>query len=154
MAFALVRCNRLAALKQWRSSVRLISTSSALNSANDGKTFAQKLKEEPIPDFSIEGVKKSKNWVSYGFSITDREEDRRITRGVYFMGLSVCIIGTIFVWAYYPDVSREAWSQREAYLILRDREEAGLEPIAPDYIDPTTLEMPTEEELGDVEIII
>lgn len=154
MALALMRCNRLATLKQWRTSIRLISTSSAQNSAHDDKSFSDKLKEQPIPDFSIESVKKSKNWISYGYSLTDREEDRRMTRGVYFLGLSVCIIGSMFVWAYYPDVTREAWAQREAYLTLRDREEAGLEPIAPDYIDPSTLELPTDDELGDVEVII
>lgn len=46
------------------------------------------------------------------------------------------------------------WSQREAYIVLREREEAGLEPIAPDYIDPTTIDLPSDEELGNTEIII
>lgn len=46
------------------------------------------------------------------------------------------------------------WAQREAFIVLRDREAAGLEPIAADYIDPSLVELPSDEELGDTDIII
>lgn len=149
-----MRSNRLAALNQWRNSFRMVSTSSQKNDSTPTKSFSEKLKDEPIPDFSIEAVRKSKNWVSYGFSITDKEEDRRLTRATYFLGVSVILVGYIFVWSYLPDMQQFDWSQREAYIVLREREEAGLEPIAPDYIDPATVELPSDEELGNTEIII
>lgn len=56
--------------------------------------------------------------------------------------------------AYYPDMNLSEWSQREAFIVLRERELAGLDPIDPWYVDPATVELPTDEELGDTEIII
>jgi len=46
------------------------------------------------------------------------------------------------------------WSQREAYLELRRREAEGLPLIDPNYVDPSTMDLPSEEELGDTPIII
>lgn len=109
---------------------------------------------EEVTDFSVEAAKKSKNWVSYGFSRTDKEEDRQITRATWFMGVSVAMGLTIFIWSYLPDRQYTEWAHREAYIILRNREAAGLEPISPDYIDPSLMVLPSDEELGDTEIII
>ena len=46
------------------------------------------------------------------------------------------------------------WCQREAFLRLREREAAGELPISADFVDPKLIELPSEEELGDTEIII
>lgn len=46
------------------------------------------------------------------------------------------------------------WAQREAYLELARREAAGLPLVDPNLIDPSKIELPTDEELGDTEIII
>jgi NADH dehydrogenase (ubiquinone) 1 beta subcomplex subunit 11 len=46
------------------------------------------------------------------------------------------------------------WSQREAYLLVREREAMGLPLIDPNYTDESTIVLPSEEELGDFEIII
>ena len=43
---------------------------------------------------------------------------------------------------------------REAYLVLAEREALNLDPVSRDYIDPDKIELPTEEELGDIEILI
>lgn len=151
-----MRCNRFAAPKQWRNAVRMVSTSnrSQKSDTTPDKSFSEQLKNEPIPDFSIEAVRKSNNWVSYGFDLADRDKDRQLTRATFFLGLSVCVIGYIFVWSYLPDMQQMEWARREAYILVRDREAAGLEPIAPDYIDPAKIVLPTDEELGDTEIII
>lgn len=157
MALALMRCSRFAAPKQWRAAVRLVSTSSQKNDTHGKeptKSYYDQIKDEPIPDFSIDAARKTKNWISYGFDLVDRDKDRQLMKATYFMGLSVVIIGYIFVWSYLPDMQRNEWAQREAYLVLRDREEAGLEPIAPDYYDPTTVVLPTDEELGDFDVIV
>lgn len=153
MAASLFRCSRIGLAQKWHQSFRLVSTSSKKNETSIAKPLSSQASEE-VHDFSIEAVKKSENWVSYGFSITDKEEDRRETRGVFFMGLSVAICGTIFAWSYLPDPQLQEWSQREAYIVLRDREAAGLEPIAADYIDPSQVVLPSDEELGQRDIII
>lgn len=153
MAASLMKCGRFGLLTKWQSPIRLVSTSPKKNETSVAKPLTSQVSEE-VTDFSIEAVKKSKNWVSYGFSWTDREEDRQLTRATYFMGLSVCIIGTIFMWSYLPDRQMLEWSQREAFIVLRNREAAGLEPISPDLIDPSLVVLPTDEELGDTEIII
>lgn len=146
-----MRCGRL--VRQFQNPIRLVSTSSKKNDTSVAKPISSQVSEE-VTDFSIEAVKKSKNWVSYGFSIDDKEEDRQYTRGTYFFGVTLATVGTIFCWAYLPDRQFLEWSQREAFIVLREREAAGLEPISPDYIDASKMVLPSDEELGDAEIII
>jgi len=55
------------------------------------------------------------------------------------------------LWFYY---SLKDWAQREAYLTLRHREAAGLPLIDMNYVDVSSISLPSEEELGDTEIII
>lgn len=151
MAISLIRCGRL--IRNWQYTVRLVSTSPKKNETSVAKPLSSQVSEE-VADFSIEAVRKSKNWVSYGFSRTDKDEDRQYLRGTYFLGVSCAIVGTIFMWAYLPDRQFLEWSQREAYIVLREREAAGLEPITPDYIDPSLVVLPSDDELGETEIII
>jgi NADH dehydrogenase (ubiquinone) 1 beta subcomplex subunit 11 len=47
-----------------------------------------------------------------------------------------------------------AWAQREAYLELARREGTGLPLIDANLIEPSRVELPSDEELGDFEIII
>lgn len=153
MAASLFRCSRVGLAQKWHQSFRLVSTSPKKNETSIAKPLSSQANEE-VTDFSIEAVKKSENWVSYGFSVTDKEEDRRETRAMFFMGVSVAICGTIFAWSYLPDPQLQEWAQREAYIVLRDREAAGLEPISADYVDPSQMELPSDEELGQREIIV
>lgn len=48
------------------------------------------------------------------------------------------------------------WAQREAYFEIVRREKAGLPLISKDLVDPkrAAAQLPSEEELRDVEIII
>lgn len=94
------------------------------------------------------------NWVSYGFSSKDKTEDRNSMKSSFFFSVTLCIVWGTLVWAYLPDIHLRDWSQREAYLELRRREAAGLDPISRDYIDASQMVLPSEEELGDMEIII
>jgi len=45
---------------------------------------------------------------------------------------------------------------REAYLLLREREKAGVEPISKDLSDPAKLlaHLPTDEELREAGVVI
>ncbi|XP_034840266.1 NADH dehydrogenase [ubiquinone] 1 beta subcomplex subunit 11, mitochondrial [Maniola hyperantus] len=95
-----------------------------------------------------------KNWVSYGFDYTSKEEDTSAHHSSFFFTVSLCLVFGSFAWAYAPDVHMRDWAQREAYLELHRREKAGLKPIDPNYIDPKSVKLPSEDELCDVEIII
>lgn len=55
----------------------------------------------------------------------------------------------------FLSVSRgKSWAQREAYMLLAKREAAGLPLVNPNLVDPDKMELPSDEELGDQEIII
>lgn len=97
---------------------------------------------------------KSKNWVSYGFSYKDKKEDRDAVRSSFFFSVTLCLVWGTFVWSYLPDPQMRDWAQRQGYLTLRQREAAGIEPISRDFIDPSLITLPSDDELGDAEIII
>lgn len=99
-------------------------------------------------------VDQSKNWISWGFDEDCKFLDRITSHATFFITISVCIVGGGFVIAYSPDPGMNEWSQREAYLQLRYKEENGLPPIDINYVDPAKITLPTDEELGDTEIII
>lgn len=96
----------------------------------------------------------SKDWVSYGFSTTNQTEDRNSMKSSFFFSVTLCIVWGTLMWAYLPDIHLRDWSQREAYLELRRREAAGQDPISRDYVDGGQIVLPTDEELGETEIII
>lgn len=149
---ALIRARPTAALLRNLPSVRFLSTSSKKSDTATVQPTAAK--QEDVIDFSIEAVKKSTNWVSYGFDRDDKENDRRVMRGCLFISITVCMIFGGFFLAYTPDAKLRDWSQREAFILLREREAAGLLPISPNLIDPSLVELPSDEELADTEIII
>lgn len=76
---------------------------------------------------------------------------------VVMFGMVTCLfVGISFIWAYYPDSNLRDWSKREAFLQIRRREKLGLPYIDPNLIDPAkvALTLPSDEELGETEIII
>lgn len=46
------------------------------------------------------------------------------------------------------------WYQREAFLELRRREAAGLPLIDGNLVEPSKITLPSDEELGNTEIVI
>lgn len=95
-----------------------------------------------------------RKWVSYGFSAEDEAEDRHALHQTMFVTVTIVMVLGITVMAYLPDVRNKDWAQREAYLQIRYREEHGLPLVDPNMIDPSKIILPTDEELGDTEIII
>jgi len=95
-----------------------------------------------------------KKWVSYGFSEENEEEDRHTLHVTMFVLVTIVFVFGFTVMAYLPDVRGRDWAQREAYLQLRYREEHGLPLIDRNLIDPSKIILPSDEELGDTEIII
>ncbi len=68
--------------------------------------------------------------------------------------VTLLIINGAWQWAYKPDFQKQNWAKREALLVLREREAAGLPPIDRNFVDPKKIELLSDEELGDCEIII
>ncbi|CAL7935588.1 unnamed protein product [Xylocopa violacea] len=96
----------------------------------------------------------SKPWVSYGFDEEDERVDLHYMHSLLFGFVSVGLVFGGMLLCYLPDVHLKEWSQREAHLQLRYREENGLPVIDPNVVDPSMFTLPTEEELVGVEIII
>lgn len=97
---------------------------------------------------------KPKNWISYGFSETDIEEDRHVTHMTMFLGVTLIMVFGGFLLAYRPDPLGRDWAQREAFLELRRREQNGLPLIDANYLPLEKIILPTDEELGDTDIVI
>lgn len=95
-----------------------------------------------------------KNWVSYGFNYKSKEDDRNALHSVMFVSVTLCLVVGGFYLAYLPDYQLQDWSQREAFLELRRREQNGLPLVDPNFIDPAKIVLPSDEELGDMEIVI
>ncbi|KRX23580.1 hypothetical protein T07_6428 [Trichinella nelsoni] len=98
-----------------------------------------------------------RGWLAYGFHPTDEYTDWKRAHAVFFALIGIAFPGLVFVLWYKPDwpLMRD-WAFREAVLELERRERAGLEPISKDLINPekVKLVLPSDEELGDFEIII
>jgi len=95
-----------------------------------------------------------KNWISYGFDYVDMKEDRYLAHLIFFSFLVIAVGGAGFLFYYYPDLRLDNWSTREAFLELERRKRLGLPLVDKNYVDPDKVILPTEEELGDTEVII
>lgn len=148
----ITRVNRLLALRNIvagaQSNIRCISTSPK---KSDTATIST---TEKNTETVSQTATKNKNWVYWGFVSTDQKEDNDAMKASFFFSVTLCLVLGGFVYFYQPDPLLRDWAQREGYLELRRREAAGLEPINPNYIDPALMELPSDEELGDAEIII
>lgn len=140
-------CSWRRALTNVPKNARFISTT-----PKKQETLAADTAPKTVEDFR--DLSKQKNWVSYGFDTEDKEYDNNVMHATAFITISLCLVVAGFIWGYAPDPLLRDWAQREAFLELRRREAAGLDPISRDYIDPAKIELPSDEELGDMEIII
>ncbi|XP_033340322.2 NADH dehydrogenase [ubiquinone] 1 beta subcomplex subunit NP15.6 [Megalopta genalis] len=92
-------------------------------------------------------VSVKKTWVSYGFDYENEKDDKIYLHFTMFICVSVCLVGGAFIMCYLPDVHLRDWAQREAYLLLRYREEHGLPLIDINVVDPANFTLPTDEEI-------
>lgn len=95
-----------------------------------------------------------KSWVTYGYDLKSKDVDRNAHHSLMFVSVTLCLVVGGLYWMYIPDHALRDWAQREAYLELARREKNGLLPIDPNFIDPSKIELPSDEELENVEIII
>lgn len=152
----ITRLNRLSVLRNVIAStqrnIRCISTS---QKKSDTAAIEHKVTEDKIKtveDFANPDL--NKNWVYWGYDTKSKIDDENHMKSTFFFSVTLCLVFGSFIYYYQPDFLIRDWAQREAYLELRRREAAGLEPISPEYIDPATIELPSDEELGNTEIII
>ncbi|KAF2358888.1 NADH:ubiquinone oxidoreductase ESSS subunit [Trinorchestia longiramus] len=96
----------------------------------------------------------NKHWVSWGWDIEDRVVDATYIHCFFFLLVSVALIGGSYFMAYSPTKNFRDWAQREAYLEIRRREAAGLPHIDRDAVPVEQIVLPSEEELGNMEIVI
>ncbi|XP_050303327.1 NADH dehydrogenase [ubiquinone] 1 beta subcomplex subunit 11, mitochondrial [Anthonomus grandis grandis] len=94
------------------------------------------------------------NWISYGYDVNSKVADRSAMHSIMFASITLCLVVGGFVWAYAPDYNLRDWSTREAFLELKRREMAGKPLVDPDFIPAEKIVLPTDEELGNTEIII
>ncbi|XP_076760425.1 NADH dehydrogenase [ubiquinone] 1 beta subcomplex subunit NP15.6 [Xylocopa sonorina] len=95
-----------------------------------------------------------KPWISYGFDWKDKATDRHYMHTIFFAYITVLIIWGGTAMYFFPDPHLRNWARREAYIQLRYREENGLPPIDPNFIDPSLFTLPSDEELGYTKIIV
>lgn len=131
-------------LRRLIAPVRTHRTISTSKKNSDTATISAESKPAPA----------NKNWVSYGFDKVSETEDRRNMHSIFFASVTLCLVGVGFFYMYSPDFNLRDWSQREAFLELRRREAKGLPLIDPNLIDPSKISLPSDDELGDTEIII
>lgn len=124
---------------------RLVSTSKKNN-----ETVAAEVTKATNKVKAVE----EKNWISYGFSESSKKDDRTAMHSIFFASVTLCLTGGVFVFLYYPDFHLQDWAVREAFLELKRREDNGLPLIDPNFIDPAKIPLPSDEELGNTEIII
>jgi hypothetical protein len=89
------------------------------------------------------------SWKSYGFDYNDQDIDVQRNAWWFFLLVTWGMVFNIVIHAYRGDVHGKDWSIREAYLLLREREAAGVEPLSRDLVDPEKVlaHLPSDEEL-------
>lgn len=102
---------------------------------------------EPTPE-------KKKYWISHGFSHESEDEDLNNRNGIMFFTVTIGVVFFSFLLMYMPDARYANWSQRQAYIEIARREALGLPHIDPNVVPMENVNLPSEEELGDFEIVI
>ncbi|CAL1542755.1 unnamed protein product [Lymnaea stagnalis] len=104
--------------------------------------------------FKDTDTNKEENYISYGYEPGDRDTDYFLHHLVMFCSITICVCLGGFILAYMPDYKFHDWCKREAFLELERREREGLPLVDPDYACAESIKLPTDEEIGNVEIII
>lgn len=116
-------------------------------------SYAQQRLDRSLPP-PFDAFKPYKHWVSYGWSHVDIEKDRTF---IHFLFFTYC---TLFFWVftfffyYCPHSNLSDWAMREAFIRVAEREAKGLPYIEKDLVPLERIVLPSDEELGDTEIIV
>ncbi len=94
-----------------------------------------------------------KGWQGAGYHPYNKAEDERRAHFWMFLWVTICIGGGFWL-GFVGDAQQMDWAQREAFLRMRECEAKGLPYVDPNFVDPSKIKLPTEEELGDTEVIV
>jgi len=94
-------------------------------------------------------------WQSKGYDYYDEKLDNDWHK----LYLLLVVSGPVLfctIWCYLPDRRMRDWAIREAYLVLKEREAAGVEPVSRDFVDPAKVlsHLPSDEELREAGVVI
>uniref|UniRef100_A0A7E4W0K2 NADH dehydrogenase [ubiquinone] 1 beta subcomplex subunit 11, mitochondrial n=1 Tax=Panagrellus redivivus TaxID=6233 RepID=A0A7E4W0K2_PANRE len=105
-----------------------------------------------------QGAKTRREWIWFGQVAHDEHKDWYRFHAMSFLLFTVLTSWfTCYVFFLRPDWPQgREWALREAHLEIARRQKAGLPLISKDLVDPkqVVLQLPSEEELRDFEILI
>jgi len=125
------------------------SVSTALEKLEESEEFKRLTKHFENTDEMNE-----ENYVSYGLNPGDRDEDYFEHHTTMFWTISFFSCIFVYLIFYMPDYKFRDWAKREAFLQIERSERTGSPLVNREYVDPKLIELPTDEEIGDQEIII
>merc|ERR1711944_130193 len=101
--------------------------------------------QEDVSKWVVEEV--GKNWKGYGCYPYDKHGDwweGQINQMSWY-GI-ICVLTVFFAWYKKSGPEREIkiWARREALLLIREREKAGVPYLDMNLVDPAKLELPTD----------
>jgi len=118
------------------------------------ETIAPAITTTRVESESETKVEQKKYWTSQGFDWTSEEKDVLYRNHTFFWTVTICIVTCSYIWLYAPDYKLKQWANREAYIELARREALGLPQVDPNLVPVENMVLPSEEELGDFDIII
>eukprot|EP00088_Acartia_fossae_P029971 TRINITY_DN30910_c0_g1_i1.p1 TRINITY_DN30910_c0_g1~~TRINITY_DN30910_c0_g1_i1.p1 ORF type:complete len:168 (+),score=31.17 TRINITY_DN30910_c0_g1_i1:33-536(+) len=162
LLYARIRGSLLPTLKKQITCVRMMSGDpygSGAPAHSTGGMFRYPIDHPPPSHEEIsEWVKKQKadNWKSLGYDQFDPKADAEMHKLSMFCLVTLSFVVGCFIFAYSPETHKQDWYQREAFLLLREREAAGVEPISKDLVDPEKIlaGLPSDEELKEAGVVI
>lgn len=115
----------------------------------------------PVSDKQVKEVErldnlleKDENWISHGYDFFDRDNDEWEHHVIMFSFITLPTAWLLLFVLYYPDPQDRAWEKREALLEIARREKLGLPLIDANLIDTSKIHLPSDEELGDFDVIV
>lgn len=85
-------------------------------------------------------------YLTWGFDAKDNFVDLWSKRIIFFFGVSVVLVLGPVYYHYLPDPKNRKWSHQEAHRVLKERREAGLPLIDPDFVPRDKIILPDDEE--------
>ncbi|XP_022300284.2 NADH dehydrogenase [ubiquinone] 1 beta subcomplex subunit 11, mitochondrial-like [Crassostrea virginica] len=144
-----------------RHSLRCVSTSDKKESisftpadiSDDAKRaeLHKRLEEH----FKDDDLNAPKNRVEYGYEENCEEVDKFHYHSVWWCWFVIPVVLGVGIFNFaLNDYGLRSWSVREARLAIEERERKGLPHIDKNYIDPSKIVLPTEEELAEMDVEI
>jgi len=146
--------------RQWLAlaAARLASSDASKTADSTSKPtgevgYAQQRLDRSLPP-PFDAFKPYKHWVSYGWCENDIERDRTFMHFLFFTYCTLFFWVMSFFFYYCPHSNLSDWAMREAFIRVAEREANGLPYIDKDLVPMDRIVLPSDQELGDTEIII